>query len=85
MANVVAGRPEILDLLRRHEALLAQELKDAGFGALSFSFSQQNEPPKDDKTAQHFVVAGSEHAVPQDDLTQIAIPTSSGQRLHIRL
>lgn len=85
VANVVADRPEILDLLRRHEALLAQELKDAGFGALSFSFSQQNGASDDGSPAQHFAAANGDLATPLESEGQAPIPMSTGQRLDIRL
>ena len=42
-AVVLAQRPETHDLLRRHAELLAQELADAGFSAVTFHFSTSGE------------------------------------------
>lgn len=39
VVQLVAERPETLDLLRRHADLLAAELRDAGYSGLQFSFS----------------------------------------------
>jgi flagellar hook-length control protein FliK len=59
--NLVADRPETLDLLRRNIDQLAQDFRDLGFANLSFSFEQQHssdnqdlppEPPKDGGPAQ---------------------------------
>ena len=38
--TVLAERSETLDLLRRHSEVLAQELRDLGYGKISFSFGQ---------------------------------------------
>jgi flagellar hook-length control protein FliK len=38
--QIVAERPETLDLLRRHIDMLASELRQQGFTDLSFSFGQ---------------------------------------------
>jgi flagellar hook-length control protein FliK len=39
---VTAERPETMDLMRRHIALLEQELRQMGYGSVSFSFGQQS-------------------------------------------
>lgn len=50
--NVVADRPETLDLLRRHVDQLARHLSDLGFGSASFSFSDgQSHSGTGDQTA----------------------------------
>lgn len=38
--SVNVERPETLDLMRRHIDVLAQEMKDIGYGEVSFSFEQ---------------------------------------------
>ena len=38
--TVLAERSETLELLRRHSEVLAQELRDLGYGKISFSFGQ---------------------------------------------
>ncbi len=38
LVNVMADRPETLDLLRRHVDLLAQDFRDIGYDDASFSF-----------------------------------------------
>lgn len=38
--SVNVERPETLDLMRRHVDLLAQEMRDIGYGEVSFSFEQ---------------------------------------------
>jgi flagellar hook-length control protein FliK len=40
--NVHAERAETLELLRRHSEQLAQELRELGYGMISFSFGQRN-------------------------------------------
>ncbi len=47
-ANILAEKPEVLELLRRNENLLASEFADAGFDDLNFSFSQQDQDQDDD-------------------------------------
>jgi hypothetical protein len=42
--TVQAERNETLDLLRRHSDLLAQELRQLGYGSINFSFGQQGRP-----------------------------------------
>lgn len=52
MIFVNAERPETLDLMRRHIETLAQELKDLGYGQVSFGFEQSgNQTP--DQQAGH--------------------------------
>lgn len=41
VVQLVAERPETLDLLRRHVDLLADDLRDLGYSGLEFSFSQE--------------------------------------------
>lgn len=41
--QLVAERPETLDLLRRHADLLAADLHDAGYTGLEFSFSREDQ------------------------------------------
>ena len=40
--NVHAERAETLELLRRHSEQLAQELRELGYGMISFSVGQRN-------------------------------------------
>ncbi|WP_232796415.1 flagellar hook-length control protein FliK [Roseovarius salinarum] len=40
--NLAAERPETLELMRRHAALLAQEFRDMGYEHSSFSFSERS-------------------------------------------
>ena len=51
-ASVTADRPEVIDLLRRHESLLSAELKDAGFKNLTFDFSQNGTGEKQTPSEQ---------------------------------
>jgi hypothetical protein len=39
--TIQADRPETLDLLRRHADLLGQDLRQQGFGSVSFEFGPQ--------------------------------------------
>ena len=41
-ANVLAEKPEVLDLLRRNENLLGSEFEQAGMGSMTFSFDHQD-------------------------------------------
>lgn len=55
-AHITAERHDVVDLLRRHESLLARELHDSGFQNLNFSFTQQDQNPQgNDKSAPRFV------------------------------
>ena len=38
--NVIAERPETMDMVRRHVDLLAQEFRNSGFGGTEFSFGE---------------------------------------------
>lgn len=40
--NILAERPETLDLIRRHIDQLAHELRQIGYGTIGFTFGQQN-------------------------------------------
>lgn len=46
-ASVLVEKPEVLDLLRRNENLLGAEFEQAGLGAMSFSFNQQEGTDED--------------------------------------
>jgi hypothetical protein len=39
--HITAERPETLDLFRRHAEMLARELREAGYGTVSFDFGSQ--------------------------------------------
>jgi hypothetical protein len=41
--QLVAERPETLDLLRRHVDSLAADLRDLGYSGLEFSFSKEGD------------------------------------------
>jgi hypothetical protein len=42
VVQMIAERPETLELLRRHVDLLAADLQDAGYSGLEFSFSRED-------------------------------------------
>ena len=42
--NILADRPETLELLRRNVDLLAQDFQDIGYGAADFAFGQGGQP-----------------------------------------
>lgn len=62
--NVTADRAETLDLLRRNIELLAQDLRDAGFQSLSFSFGGGQDRP-DAAPARPAVFAEAPLAAPE--------------------
>ncbi|MEX3316327.1 flagellar hook-length control protein FliK [Sulfitobacter sp. PS-8MA] len=58
MVNVLAERPETLDLLRRHIDQLGQEFRDLGFADIAFSFAAGDQAaggsdPRDKPPGQH--------------------------------
>ena len=64
--NILAERPETLDLIRRHIDQLAQELRLIGYGTIGFSFGQQRQgreegraPPGGTKTNAETVVSAT--------------------------
>lgn len=66
-ALVSADRPEVVDLLRRNEAQLAREMKEAGLGEMSFAFAEQNPgEQKDREASQAFAMHGGTTANEQD-------------------
>lgn len=44
VVQLVAERPETLELMRRHVDLLAADLLELGYSGLEFSFSQEDRP-----------------------------------------
>ncbi|SEL28717.1 hook-length control protein FliK [Roseivivax marinus] len=47
VVQIIADRPDTLDLLRRHSDVLQRELHDAGFGALDLDFGERAERDMD--------------------------------------
>lgn len=87
IASVSADRPEVLDLMRRHESLLNSELEDAGYSDLSFEFAEQEagdaESENTESEGRHLVLAESEHDA--ESTNTAARPSHDGQSLDIRL
>jgi flagellar hook-length control protein FliK len=61
--QVLAERPETLELMRRHADLLARELANLGFGSVDLAFGQGQTPQGD---AEGDGQAGQGHAAAPD-------------------
>jgi hypothetical protein len=59
--NIVAERPETLDLIKRNIDQLSAELKQLGYSSAQFSFGTNGAPPKGSQTG-----AGNSHPAPDD-------------------
>ncbi|MDX5414292.1 MAG: flagellar hook-length control protein FliK [Rhodobacterales bacterium] len=66
--NVQAERAETLDLMRRHSELLAQELRQLGYGAINFSFGQSGSGQEwaQDDASRRAAVAADVPGAPAD-------------------
>ena len=71
--HVTADRPETLDLFRRHADLLARELREAGYGTVSFDFGSQT-PRRDQRSAPGHGYSG---ALPGDLAAAATAPAAS--------
>lgn len=77
--NILADRPETLDLLRRHADLLAQDFRDMGYDTAAFSFGAEDQGANDRAPAQSAsdsleLVAPAEHSQNKD------LPSGSNSR-----
>ncbi len=82
--NVIAERPETLDLMRRHIDLLAQDFQDIGYGAAEFTFGQNTSDTQDDAGQSHATIQTAEPD--QTDPSVIAAPlTIQTDRVDIRI
>lgn len=87
IVNVMAERPETLDLMRRHVAQLAQEFRDIGYDSAEFSFGQdqpkgQSGPVQGD-TTDHAALDGGE--TPDQQARLNPVRTVALDRVDIRL
>ena len=71
--HITADRPETLDLFRRHADLLARDLREAGYGTVSFDFGSQT-PGRDQRSAPGHGYSG---ALPGDLAAAAAAPAAS--------
>ncbi len=89
--QLVADRPETLDLMRRHIDQLAQDFRDMGFERLSFAFGQgqkENQQPgqaapsdpPEEETANHVVTVPATRALGRAPL----LPLMPDDRLDLR-
>lgn len=85
--SVQADRPETLDLLRRNLPDLARELRDIGYGALSFSFSGQDPQGQQQRLAQDMRSSGffDDDLIQPSNPTLGAMPHRTGGGVDIRL
>jgi flagellar hook-length control protein FliK len=86
--NVAAERPETLDLLRRHIAMLGQEFQALGYEDVSFSFNgdaQSDAPPDEDDGQPSALAHLNEHPAADAQSTQIHLKPSGEAGLDLRL
>ncbi|MFD1195062.1 flagellar hook-length control protein FliK [Seohaeicola saemankumensis] len=57
--NILAERPETLDLMRRHIDQLAQEFRHLGYGTINFSFGQQKQGQENRQDGGHAATPSS--------------------------
>lgn len=65
--SIVADRPETLDLLRRHVDVLAQDLRDIGYGSAEFSFAADDQGQGSSGRAPAEAVQGPLGDIPQSE------------------
>ncbi len=79
--TITTERPETQDLMRRHIEVLAQELRQLGFGDVGFSFRSQGDQEQSDETGSASVDASTVEAdIPE---AQIAAVETSGLDLRL--
>ena len=82
--QVIAERPETLDLMRRHADMLAVELGDLGFDTIDLSFGQGQSENLDDKPGDQS--GDQSRATPDDDdIDEQLTPAHETQNLSISL
>ena len=84
--NVVAERPETMDLLRRHISQLGEQFQALGYENISFSFAgggdaQDSEGGTSDSPAHHQPIADDTETAP----LQIALATGASAGVDLRL
>ena len=88
-AVIATERSEVLDLLRRHESILAREMDAAGFSDLSFSFAQDGHndaDPQQDNGGSRFTNGGDAPATgTEPNLLAASRDVIELDRLDIRL
>lgn len=87
MVQLVAERPETLELLRRHVDLLAADLQDLGYSGLEFSFGREGRDGSGDGSAQQEGALAPSGA-PESDTTRRSVRAQGSApdgRLDIRL
>lgn len=88
--NVIADRPETLDLLRRNADVLAQEFNDIGYDSAEFSFGQGANPQtqqdrESDDGARWGDTGVPENAASVENNADAATPQIALDRVDIRL
>jgi len=89
VVNVLAERPETLDLMRRHIGDLAQEFQVLGYEDITFSFSDADQHQPDEGTTRssenHPDHAARDHDDGVGQSTQIHLATGAATGLDLRL
>ncbi|MGJ8618572.1 MAG: flagellar hook-length control protein FliK [Sulfitobacter sp.] len=89
IVNVLAERPETLDLMRRHIGALAQEFQGLGYEDIAFSFSNAEQNPSNNEAAQspesHKDQTAQDHGDGVEKNTQIHLTIGAATGLDLRL
>jgi len=81
--NVLAERPETLDMMRRHAEVLARELGDLGFTSIDLAFGQGGSADADSDNDGTW--SGDDSAPGQDPVGAGLAETEQAQSLHLNL
>jgi len=83
--TIAAERPETLDLMRRHLAVLEAEFQNLGYGDISFDLSTSGDA-QDETTHQKTSDYGAPHSTEQDAPKTLIVPRNlSGRGIDMRL
>lgn len=82
---IMAERPETLDLMRRHMAILSAEFERLGYGDLSLDLGMSGDAPHDGDTSQQDPAFSPTEAGDTAETLARPIPTSPEQGLDMRL
>jgi hypothetical protein len=83
VVNVIADRPETMDLIRRHLDMLAQDFRDIGYGSVSFGFSDHS--GGHDGDAPWARAGGTVGPAALSVIPEIALVPATGTGLDLRL
>lgn len=78
--NILAERPETLDLMRRHADMLAKELSDLGFASIDLAFGQGQGSEQKDAESSSNETPTMHHSETSNSETKIELTVQAGSQ-----